>query len=498
MMDADSPPILPLLEVVAVAQSGGFGSVEKRGKNAYRAYYMHAYTRHSPGRQFGTKEAALAWLRAERVLIDRGEWTPPADRRAQAQAEEHHETITLSEYAATWRENRVTPRGERLGHKTAYEYRGYVERTLAPLKHRPIGDITRDDLIKWWKATAKTPEMRRKTYAHLRTLMDCAVKDGIIAESPCTIENAGRKQHTGRRALVEERVLNLDPDMIPRMAVEMPAPWAAVIPLLAYSGMRPEEALALTRKDLTVEHTPEGIPHGTLWIGHAVTPGPGGAGWEVGPVKTGSSNRFVPLPPHITELLLAHLDAHVAPGPDAFMFPSGLPNRGFASIGQIRGTRRSTNTKPGKRPHNPNTSNFYAATEAVGMPDLTLYDLRKWARHMWKTVGVGDQDTERLLGHSNPGATDHYLTAPHRRNWEAMERLSVIAGWTRPRGPVEGLELDPRVFLRMTPEKRAEALTGLSGEQLAALFAALTPEQLGSVMGAATPATDVPNLEVLR
>ena len=67
-----------------MARRRGFGEVERRvastGRAAYRARYaMPDGTRHS--RTFWTKMDAEAWLAAERWLIDKDEWTPPAARK---------------------------------------------------------------------------------------------------------------------------------------------------------------------------------------------------------------------------------------------------------------------------------------------------------------------------------------------------------------------------------------------------------------------------------
>src|SRR3954468_1563714 len=73
-----------------VARRRGFGEVERRSARAgvsYRARYaMPDGTRYS--RSFGTKMDSEAWLVAERSLIDREEWSPPAARRMAAERRE--------------------------------------------------------------------------------------------------------------------------------------------------------------------------------------------------------------------------------------------------------------------------------------------------------------------------------------------------------------------------------------------------------------------------
>lgn len=55
---------------------------------------------------FGNRMAAEAWLHAERLLIERGDWTPPAFRAAKQYAR----AMTFGEYAESWVEQRNVSR----------------------------------------------------------------------------------------------------------------------------------------------------------------------------------------------------------------------------------------------------------------------------------------------------------------------------------------------------------------------------------------------------
>jgi hypothetical protein len=80
-----------------------FGLLEERtsavtGKvTSVRARYVGPDTEKHP-RSFGDRIAAEAWLNAERILIDRGEWKPPKVRECEERLARQR-AITLAEWA---------------------------------------------------------------------------------------------------------------------------------------------------------------------------------------------------------------------------------------------------------------------------------------------------------------------------------------------------------------------------------------------------------------
>ena len=74
----------------------------QRSKRYLASYIGHDLVRHYAPSTFTAKMDAEAWLANERKLIERGEWTPPAQR----QAEQRARIVTLDEYATTWIEQR--------------------------------------------------------------------------------------------------------------------------------------------------------------------------------------------------------------------------------------------------------------------------------------------------------------------------------------------------------------------------------------------------------
>ena len=100
--------------MLALGESGRYEfkrDAEAVSPKVLAALAMSATASATPGHTFSTEGAACAWLRSEQTLIDRDEWTPPANRRAEEQATQAAEELTLDTFARTWMENRTTPRG---------------------------------------------------------------------------------------------------------------------------------------------------------------------------------------------------------------------------------------------------------------------------------------------------------------------------------------------------------------------------------------------------
>lgn len=108
----------------------------------------------------------------------------------------------------------------------------------------------------------------------------------------------------------------------------------------------------------------------------------------VGDPKSEAGKRDVAVPPHVRPLLLAHLAQHVAPGPDALLWPAADGHGALAP---------STLYKV-----------FYPARSAAGRPDLRWHDLRHTGAVLAAQAGGTTAELMGRLGHSTPGASMRY------------------------------------------------------------------------------------------
>lgn len=160
-----------------------FGRLRKRTSGRWQAGYVGPDGRvHNAPQTFIAKIDAEAWLAAERKRIEADEWTPPIERTAQ----KYHQGITLAEYATPWLERRdLKPR-------TRAHYRAILDKRLLPaFGEIPLKRITRKGIREWLDAQGnRTPTYRAHAYALLRTVLNSAVEDELIAVNPCTIKGA--------------------------------------------------------------------------------------------------------------------------------------------------------------------------------------------------------------------------------------------------------------------------------------------------------------------
>lgn len=174
--------------------------------------------------------------------------------------------------------------------------------------------------------------MRHHIYALLASVMADALDRELIPENPCRVRHAGGRTAKRSRHAQKELIAVLSTVDVATLAEAMPKRHQALGLLLAFSGLRPGEALALTRKDLRHGVSRHDVPRWTVRVTKALSKG------GVGPTKTPESIRTVPLPPHLAVPLEQHLDPWAAKGEDGPLFPSRLNARTPASLCQVTGS----------------------------------------------------------------------------------------------------------------------------------------------------------------
>lgn len=497
-MDTKLPAIFPLPRGTTMTARRVPGSVEQQASGRWRAYYTHARARHTPGRTFTTEKAAVAWLTAERALIDKGTWTPPADRRAdavaQAEADAAGEEL-VGAYARRWVAGRTTAKGTPLSARTVQEYHRYLTGILRPLAIMPLNAVTRADVEQWWQANDGVPRLRHHAYSFAKSVFADAVERGVVGASPCRVVNAARVSPATPRAVRASMVNELTTADVEKLADAMPGRHRFLVLLLAWTGLRPGEAFALRRTDLQTSTDAAGVSKVRINAFVAVTKGAeGGPALVAGAPKTPGSVRSVLLPPHLAADLERHLSEHAAPGVSGLLFPSSTPALDYCTVQQVTGTSAKRRTdRGGHKVRTP--SGWNAARLAVGRPGLRLYDLRHWARRQWTRAGLDTATVEMLLGHELPTVQGAYAHLDLDHVWPFMVRCSEAAGWSPPVRPAaSALGISPRLLNAMTTDQLSATLAAMTPEQLAAAVPHLDPATLARVLGAgeSTGGTAIP------
>lgn len=215
---------------------------------------------------FSTKADAMAYQSAAETDIRRGTWIDPRFGR-----------ISFGEYAQIWLASRTDIRP-----RTVEQYRGLLTRILLPAFGRTeLAKLLPSSVRVWYgQLSAKHPASASNAYRLLRAVYNTAVRDDLVARSPCRIVGAGNYCSPERPMLTVAQVEALTAAMTEALR-------AAVV-LASWGGLRRGEILGLQRRDITevgggvsVQRTLHELHTGEV---------------AYGPPKSGAGARFVHLP----------------------------------------------------------------------------------------------------------------------------------------------------------------------------------------------------------
>jgi integrase len=316
---------------------------------------------------------------------------------------------TLAEFVEEWWRLDATSRLERA---TLKGYASHWNRHILPrLGHLPIRDITPLTLTRFradLEADGVGSETIRRCLVLLQSILARAVEWQRILSNPV---RAVRKPRTRRyRAVVP-----LAPDSVEAIRRELTTrgdlDGAVLVSLLAYAGLRPEEALALQWRH---------VRERTLLIEHAISDG------ELKGQKTGRPPRTVDLLAPLRRDLAAHRLARGRPAKEAFIF-TGATGAGPWRDHDYRNWRRRR---------------FEPAARAAGLPNARPYDLRhSFASLLLHEGRVSVVDLAAQLGHAPTMTLNTYghviaeLREGPRRS--AVEELERARGKRDPTVPPE-------------------------------------------------------------
>ncbi|WP_205687367.1 tyrosine-type recombinase/integrase [Cellulomonas endophytica] len=333
---------------------------------------------------FERKRDAQDWLTRQRMRLVDGVVRP------QALAQQ----ITLEAYARQWLEDRRSKFGEPLRPTTRRTYEYYLDNHVSDSIGRIVlPDLTRDMVNAWYRTLAVgRPTLRARTYAFVRTVLNSAVDDDIIAVNPCRIRGAGATRPATRKQLIS-------PEQVYALAAAMPARLAVAIHLGAWGQLRSGEVLELRRGDYLGPMGAVSITRGVTFVrGVAV----------IGPPKTDAGVRAIALPLRTQALLEEHLKFWVGGDHDALLFPRA----------------------PGATEHLGHTAFDYyvkAAVRRAGLPSTFRFH---WLRHTGLTLaaqaGATVAELQARAGHATPGAAllyQHATTERDRALAASLDRL---------------------------------------------------------------------------
>ncbi len=281
----------------------------------------------------------------------------------------------FGEFAEEWIRTR------KLSERTRVLYLGLWRNHLAPpFGCVPIRRIT-PAMVRAWHAEALTVTGAvtvAKAYRLLRTILNTAVSDRLIAENPAQVDGGGIESSPERPVATFEQVLMLADAIEPRLSTFVLAG--------AFSGCRFGELAGLARRHVN-------LLHGSLHIERSLSELPGRFVFTEPKSKAG--RRTVLMPGYLVAAFEAHLDTYVAADPEAMVF-----------TGPKGGWMRRANFAP----------KFRAAADAVGLPkEFVQHDLRHTQMTLAAWSGAPLADLMARLGHSSVRAALRYMHATDNR-----------------------------------------------------------------------------------
>jgi integrase len=363
-----------------------FGTITKRASGRYQAKYpgpdrKRHTARTDDGRPltFASEAEARRWLDGVKVDIDRGVWKPPA-------AVTPVTRVTLGSYAESWLKTRE------LSPNTRHQYTEYLlPHLLAQFGDTELAEITPTAVRTWYADLLPgRKSYRAHVYSLLRTLLKGAVDDRLIDHNPCTVRGGGSNKRQKR----------ISPASLPELAViveHVPAELRLMVMLAAWCACRFEEVSELRRKDVH-------LAKGNLRIERACVIIKGER--IVGPPKSEAGIRTVAIPPHLTDMIAAHLIEHAQDGKEGLLFPDR----------QGRQMARSSMAR-----------HFNQARGVAGRPDVTFHGLRHTGAVLAAATGATVAELMARLGHSTPSMAMRYQHAAQDRDRAIAEALSKLA-----------------------------------------------------------------------
>ncbi len=278
---------------------------------------------------------------------------------------------TINEWADRWLRTK-----SHLKPKTLAGYESNINAHVIPaFGTHELRHVDRMGVEEWvanLQASGLGPSGVRQARQVLNSMMKLAIEAGYLVVNPVSAVKIARQS--------EPEMLFLDAEEVERLASAIREPYATLVYLLAYGGLRWGEAAALRRKRCDLLRSRVEVAESLAEVrGHL----------HFGPTKTYRS-RLVVVPGFLRDLLAEHLTRHADDDPSALVFtsPQGQPLRNTNFRRQI----------------------WYRAVAEAGLPDgLRIHDLRHTCASLLISQGAHPKAIQTVLGHSSITVTmDRY------------------------------------------------------------------------------------------
>lgn len=336
---------------------GSITAYESAAGKRYRVRYRKPDHSQTDKRGFRTKREAELFLASVVTKKATGQYIDPTAARA-----------TVDRLGVAWLASR-----SHLKPSSAYVYesawRLHVEPRWGSTK---VGTIRHTEVQAWITELStgteskkpKSPTIVRRSHDILAGILDNAVKDHLIPSNPARGVKLPRRVSREHIYLTNGQVAKL---------VSACGSHAAIVAILAYTGLRWGEATALRVRDLDMQKRRLSVVENAVYVNGAIV---------VGTPKT-HERRSVPYPQFLTAPLAKACDGKRR---DDLIFDNG------------RGGHQRTPTM---------TVNSWwdLALRNANLPTMTIHDLRHTAASLAVSAGANVKAVQRMLGHASAAMT---------------------------------------------------------------------------------------------
>jgi integrase len=382
-------------------RSNGEGTVYQRSDGRYEARltWTDAETGARRSKSFygATRAEATRKMKAGSARVEGGK--PITDARTPL-------ATWIEEWSATALENS----DRKPATKHIYRSLARIHLAPAPLGTMPLGSIRPshvEALTGRMRKAGSSDSTVRMTYTVLRSVLDTAVRDRLIAEN---VAASVKRPTASRRADGRDEARHMTPAEVRRVLDAAGGTrYAAPLALIAATGLRRGEALAVRWADVNLDA-------GTLAV--TGTLGRVGGKLERSTPKSARSRRTLALTPGVVAVLrrqrVAQLEAKMKAG-------SRWQDTGYVFTTEIGTPIEPRNV----------LREFVAAVERAGLDTdgVGLHTLRHSAATGMLDAGVPLHVVSRILGHSSVAITgDIYGHADDARQRDAVDALGAALG----------------------------------------------------------------------
>ena len=303
--------------------------------------------------------------------------------------------MTLNDYLDKWLANIKHKIHEKTYDTYKYLLRMHVRPSLGKKELQKIKPLDVQEMIN----KAQERGLSAKTVREARMMLSRALKQAIRWK----ITTSNSAQDVELPKIQKKEMQCLSPEQAKVfLDIASKDKWGLLFELALYSGMRPEEYLALKWPDIDLKN-------GTATVNRVVYRRRKGGGWYFKEPKTKQSRRTIPLPLSLVEDLVEYKKLHNEERlkNHDLVFPSeaGTPL-------SIRNLERR---------------HFKPILQRAGLPDIRLYDLRHSCATLLLAAGENPKVVSERLGHASIVLTlDTYSHVLPSMQKSATEKLEMI------------------------------------------------------------------------